>query len=162
MPKLSDDVAKVVSEAESSGGIMEEGWYEADLIEVQDKKNGEPMSGPNGPYWQWVFKLPADAERYAGWQQWLTTSLSERAAFKMNEVFAAFGADPSTDTDELVGKRVRIQVGTRTVQDGAAAGELRNTVKRVAPLDGDATPLKGTESVTGRPATTKGTDKNLF
>jgi hypothetical protein len=135
VPKLNDDVANQVNEAESTGGVMEEGIYEMYLKQVDDQKDGKPLMGEKGPYWNWTFVVPEDAERYKNWNQWLITSLSESAAFKLKEVFAAFGVSPDTDTDELIGKRVRVEVGVRTIQKGARAGEVANQVKTVYPLD---------------------------
>ncbi len=138
MPKLDENAAKTVADAESSGGLMEENIYEMILTEVTaTNKEGEPLVGPNGPYWNWTFTVPEDAPRYAKWNQWLITSLSDKAAWKLKETFEAFGATPDTDTDELIGKRVRVEVGVRTIQKGERKGELANQVKSVLPLDGD-------------------------
>lgn len=140
MAKLDADAARKVAEAESTGGVMEEGIQVTTLIEVQtEDKNGKPLVGPKGPYWIWVFKNPADAPRYAGWQHWLRTSLSEAAAFKMKEVFEAFGVPTDTDTDELIGRSVRVAVGQYTKQEGPNAGQLGNSVESVLPLDESAT-----------------------
>lgn len=149
MPKLNADKAKEVADSESTGGIMDDGIYEMLLkdVEVQD--------GPKGPYWKWTFKVPEDAPRYKGWQQWLNTSLSEAAVWKLKEVFDAFGAPTDTDTDELIGKRVRVVVGSRTIQKGKRAGEQGNQVEEVLALDavtdaeadarGDAKPVTDNE-----------------
>lgn len=135
MPQLDAEQAAATEEAESSGGLMEDGVYVMALIEVADQKNGEPLVGPKGPYWNWVFKVPEDAERYKGWQQWLTVSLSEAAAFKRKEVFDAFGVPASTNTDTLIGMLVRVEVGTRVIQQGTRMGDSVNFVKAVYPLD---------------------------
>lgn len=146
MPKLDDNAAKTVADAESTGGLMEEGIYEMVLTEVTaEGKDGQPLVGPSGPYWNWTFTIPEDAPRYAKWNQWMITSLSEKAAWKLKEVFAAFGVTPDTDTDDLIGKRVRVEVGTRTIQKGERAGEVANQVRSIMPLDGDAAPAAGTK-----------------
>lgn len=139
MPKLDSDAAKRVEDAESSGGLMEEGLYEMVLTEVTATgKDGKPLSGPAGPYWKWEFTVPEDAPRYPKWKQWVNTSLSEQAAWKLKEVFEAFGRTPDTDTDELIGQRVRVEVGTRTIQQGERTGEVANQVRSVLPLDPSA------------------------
>lgn len=131
MPRLDETAASRVEEAESSSGVMDEGIYEMTLISVEVKPGAE-----NGPYWKWTFKVPEDATKYAKWQQWLNTSLSERSAWKLKEVFEAFGVTPDTDTDDLIGQRVRVEVGQNTIQKGPRAGEVGNNVKKVLPLDG--------------------------
>lgn len=159
MPKLNAEVVQSVEEAESSGGLMEDGVYVMALIEVNDSKEGEPLMGPKGPYWNWTFKVPEDAERYKGWQQWLTTSLSEAAAFKLKEVFEAFGVSPDTDTDTLIGELVRIEVGTRVIQSGPRMGDSVNHVKGVYPLDPNAPKATASATKAGDKPATK---KNLF
>lgn len=132
MPRLDDSAASRVAEAETSSGVMDEGIYEMILIEVEAKE------GPNGPYWNWTFAVPEDAERYPKWRQWLVTSLSEKSAWRLKETFAAFGVDPDTDTDELIGQRVRAQIGQHTIQKGARAGEVGNNIKKLLPVDESA------------------------
>lgn len=129
MPKLDKDAATKVAEVESSTGIMDEGVYEMTLIEVQARP------GEKGPYWSWTFKMPEDAPRYGKWQQWLNTSLSEASAWKLKEVFDAFGVPTDTDTDELIGRKVRIKVVQTTAKTGKRAGELVNQVAEVLPLE---------------------------
>lgn len=149
MPRLNDDVANQVEEAESTGGLMEAGIYEMELVSVKDSKDGKPLEGPAGPYWVWDFQVPEDAERYKNWHQWVNTSLSEKAAFKLKEIFAAFGVSPNTDTDDLIGMRVRVDVGTRTIQSGPRIGEEANTVKAVYPLEDAPAATNGSAKPTG-------------
>lgn len=134
MPKLDDETAQAVAEAESSGGIMEEGIQESVLLEVT------VHDGKEHPYWKWTFQNPAEnadgtPHPYKNWKHWHITSLSPAASFKLNEAFEAFGVPSDTDTDELIGQRVRIVVGTRTVQAGKREGELANTVENLLPLE---------------------------
>lgn len=151
MPQLDPKLAQTVADTESSAQIMEEGFQETVLLEVKGDGNG-----PAGPYWTWVFKNPDDSLRYKGWQHWVITSLSPDAAWKMKETFEAFGVSPATNTDDLIGMRVRVEVGTYTVQKGPNAGELKNNVKKVLPLEGTATTAGAT---TGAKAST--TTKNF-
>lgn len=131
MPRLDENAANRVNEAEESSGIMDEGIYEMILTKV------ETASGDKGTYWKWTFKVPEDAPKYPKWNQWLNTSLSEASAWRLKEVFKAFGVTPDTDTDDLIGQRVRVEVGTTIIQKGPRTGEAGNQVKKVLPLSGD-------------------------
>lgn len=130
MPKLDETAATKVAETEEGSSVMEEGIYEMMLVSVEEKPGTD-----KGPYWNWTFQVPEDAAKYPKWRQWLITSLSEASAWRLKEVFKAFGVEPDTDTDELIGQRVRVQVGVRTIQGGARTGEIGNQVKKVMPLD---------------------------
>lgn len=129
MPRLDETAAQRVNEAETTSGVMDEGIYVMTLLEVEAKE------GPNGPYWNWTFVVPEDAEKYPKWRQWLVTSLSEKSAWRLKETFAAFGETPDVDTDDLIGRQVRAQIGQHTIQKGARAGEVGNNIKKLMPLD---------------------------
>ncbi len=130
MPKLDENAAQKVASAESTGGIMDEGIYEMTLTKV------EVATGPKGTYWKWEFTVPEDAPKFGKWKQWLNTSLSEAAAWRLKEVFEAFGTTPDADTDDLIGQSVRVEVGVNTIQSGPRTGEPGNNIKKVLPLDG--------------------------
>ncbi len=139
MPKLDDDAAKKVSEAESGSALMEEGIYEMVLTAcTAADKEGQPLKTDAGPYWSWEYTVPEDAERYAKRKVWDKTWLTDASAWKLQQVFEAFGVPTSTDTDELVKKsaRVLVEVNTYSIQKGPKAGEVRNGVKQVLPLAG--------------------------
>jgi hypothetical protein len=130
MPKLNPQAAKTTSEAESTGGLMDDGIYRMQLrsVKVSDKP------GPSGHfYWTWEFEVPADADQYPKRRQWATTSLSPEAAWKLKEVFDAFEVPVDTDTDELIGRYVDVEVGHRTISKGQRAGELANSVGKLFP-----------------------------
>lgn len=147
MPKLPEDVAKAASEAEDGFKPMEEGLYEVELLEVQTEKNGKPLAGKDSgvPYWNWVFQIPEDADRYKKRRFWVVTSLGESSAFKMKECFKAFGGDPLTgDTDDYVGQRCMARVGTYVQQTGRDADQVKNQIEQLMPKDGaDSAPAKG-------------------
>ncbi len=139
MPKLDGKAAEQVNQAESGATLIEEGTYEMVLTAVTATgKDNKPLVGPNGPYWKWELTFPEDAPRYAKRKQWVNTSLSESAAWKMKEHFDAFGVSADTDTDDLVaaGARCLVVIGTQTIQEGAQAGEVRNNPTKLLPLDG--------------------------
>ena len=60
-----------------------------------------------------------------------SASLSEAALWKLKETFDAFGEDPSTDTDELVGRRAKAIVIQRAIQSGARAGEIADQIDKL-------------------------------
>lgn len=129
MPQLPGDKAAQVAEAESNGGLIEDGLYEMYLKDVEEAQGGK------GPYWKWTFAFPEDAPQYKNWHQWLNTSLTPESAWRLKEAFDAFGVPTDTDTDTLVGKRVLVSIGSQTAQAGARKGELVNFIRNLHPLD---------------------------
>lgn len=136
MPKLPQEEAAAVDEQEvQSFEALPEGIYLASLIEV------EVRPGNVADYWSWSFGdlVLMDVEPpkpYPG-RQWVNTSLSENARWKMKEVFEAFGVSPDTDTDELIGEPVRLVVTQRVIEKGAKMGQLGNNVDAVLPAEPD-------------------------
>lgn len=131
MPKLNNDTSAKVDAAESEFNPVEEGIYVLQLREDVSVKEG-----PAGPYWAWSFEIP-EGEEKAGRRFFHNTSLSEQAFFKLKETFGAFGVPTNTDTEDLVGKRVKGHVVIKTIQKGTRAGELGNEIKTLYPLDHD-------------------------
>jgi hypothetical protein len=137
MAKLPAAKAKSVNENEgSSFEPMPEGKYTLSLSDVDASKEG-----PAGPYWSWEFSVLD--EGYTNRKLWVNTSLSADAEWKLKETFEAFGAAPDTDTDELIGQPVTAIVTIRTIQKGAKAGELTNSVDTLLPFDGDVGSSEG-------------------
>ena len=134
MPKLDDNTADAVRNDDGSN-LIQEGVYEMILTAVSatDSK-GEPLVGSNGPAWSWEFTMPEDAERYAKRKVWAYTALE--AAWLLKRYFDAFGVGPDTDTDDLIGRRVLVEVSTYTRKSGEKTGEIANSVKSLLPLDG--------------------------
>lgn len=131
MAKLNKDLAKKTDEQESgSFDALDPGPYICKLnaVKVSDKP------GPSGAhYWTWEFEVAYGDHK--GRRFWTNTSLSEKALFKLKEVFDAFGYTTDSDTDEMIGEKVKLIV-TKTIQDqGANAGQFRNEVARVLPFD---------------------------
>lgn len=139
MPKLQDDVASKVDQAEDGFLPVEEGIYILSLKADVDVKDGDA-----GPYWRWTFEVPethpdADGveqpQEKAGRRFWTNTSLSAQAFFKLKETFAAFGVPTNTDTEDLVGRRVKAHIIIKTIQGGQRKGELGNEISKLYPLD---------------------------
>lgn len=127
MPKLNSATATKVEEAEGGNfEAMPEGIYNAVLDgEV------EQADGANGVYWKWTFKITD--EGYDGRNAWLNTSLSEKAMWKLKEVFEAFGVAADTDTDDLIGKPVKLMIVQKIIGGGNRKGETGNEIRQVLP-----------------------------
>lgn len=133
MAKLDKKTAKKVDEQESSSfDALPAGPYVCKLANV--KVSPEP--GPSGAhYWTWEFTVAVGD--FKNRKLWVNTSLSEKALFKMKEVFDAFGYTTDSDTDEMVGEVVKLIVSQRIQEKGSRKGELTNDVERVLAYDGD-------------------------
>ncbi len=130
MPKLNKSQAKEVGDASGGFEPLEDGVYHARLRGVEVSDN----AGKSGfHYWKWEFEVVE--EPYINRRLWTNTSLAPTAAFKLKEMFDAFGVDTDTDTDELCGQIVRLVVKTTTIQEGTRKGELSNEIERVSPAD---------------------------
>lgn len=128
MPKLSTATASKVEEAESLDfEPMPEDIYEAVLAEEV-----ELAEGPNGPYWKWTFKITTSG--YETRKQFVNTSLSEKALWKLKEMFEAFGVSADTDTEDLIGQPVKLMIVQRVIAKGARSGEVGNEVRQVLPI----------------------------
>lgn len=154
MPKLAAKDRKKVSKAEAVGGGFEPlkpGKYVASLSNVEAKTsgNGNPMwvaefneihdlDGDKKPGRQWYQMMlpttdtpPDDYEKGAEkWEQYQSL-----CAGRLKGFFEAFGFSEDSDTDEMIGERVVLQIGVRTIQTGARKGEQTNNVNNVLPLD---------------------------
>jgi hypothetical protein len=143
MPRLSKAKAKSVAAQEGQGEIqvLPPGLYRAKLRDVNDKQ------GAKGTYWEWVFEI---TQRGPGKGQlaWENTSLTEAAEYKMKQVFDAFGVPATTDTEDLIGREVMLQMDVRTISKGPRMGEERNEIKIVLPLtDADQDDLSEDEDI---------------
>lgn len=134
MAKLNQQVAEQVDSAEDGFKPIPEDVYIVQLM--QDVEVGE---GKRGPYWKWAFEIPAQHEGedlpHAGRRFWTNTSLSSESFWKLKEAFTAFGVPTDTDTEDLVGKRVKALIGVEVAKGGSRAGEPVNTIKKLLPLD---------------------------
>ncbi len=138
MPQLSADVAQKAAEAEGQDFEL----LPEDIYEVLLKQDVTIEEGAKGPYWQWIFAIPEGLE-HANRQFWVNTSLGDNALWKLNEVFAAFGVPTSTNTEDLVGRRVKVVVVQKIATAGKKKGEMVNEVKQVLPLS-DTAPAAAT------------------
>jgi hypothetical protein len=133
MPKLNKKQQQTVDKAE--GGTFEPlpaGRYVATLQKVEVKP------GNVADQWSWEFGNIVDTEgQKRPGRQWVNTSLSEKAAWKMKEVFEALGYSLDSDTDEMIGEKAVLHLKVEIAERGARQGEKVNRVDRVAPYDED-------------------------
>lgn len=131
MPKLTSDQAQSVEEAESREfELLDIGTYLGALNAVTE----EP--GKEFTYWVWEFVLVGDAEGNDlenTAKLWENTSLSPKAAFRLKAMFEAFEVPADTDTDELLGRYVWIDVGQEVQKEGKNQGKLRNVFLSASP-----------------------------
>lgn len=136
MPKLLPDAAAKVEAVEDGFKPMPEGVYILQL-----REDVEIKEGPQGPYWKWSFEVPkehdGEEQPNSGRRLFTNTSLSDDSYWKLKEVFKAFGVATDTDTEDLVGKRVKAVVVIRPIGGGARKGELTNDISKLHPLDYD-------------------------
>jgi hypothetical protein len=131
MAKLNKKMQEQTEKASSGFEPMPDGVYHFRLRDVDATR-----SGPKGPYWSWEYECVE--EPHVGRRQWNNTSLSEAAAFKMQETYKAFEVPLDTDTDDMIGGIVRLQLSTRTIQaPSPRAGEMTNQVEKVLTKDSD-------------------------
>lgn len=132
MAQLNAETASKVEAAEDGFKLLDPHIAILQLI-----ADVEVKQGAKGDYWQWDFQTVEGSEIGSGRKWKYRTSLSDAAFFKLKELFLAFGVPTSTNTDELVGKKVRAEIVVKTIGgDSARAGELTNEIKSLLPLDG--------------------------
>lgn len=159
MPKLAAKDRKKVEKAEAVSGEfkpMPPGKYVGTLQAVEAKS-----SAAGNPMWVAEFGDIVDLEEEAQpgrlWynlnlpttdtppedyvpkgkkskeESWAT--YQQLCSGRIKSFFEAFGYTVDTDTDEMIGEQVVLQVGVRTIQNGNRKGEQTNSVNGVAALD---------------------------
>lgn len=125
MPKLGGEKAQAVKKAGEEAGdqqLLQPGVYEVKLTTVKSQKSqaGDPM-------WVWHFKTVKPLKN-VGIREF--TSLSEESLWKLAQVFGAFGVEPDTDTDELLGDKIKVEIDIEIAQRGKLKGKEVNTITR--------------------------------
>lgn len=154
MPRLAKGLAKTVADAEAVTGAFElikPGKYIATLKQVESK-----TSGTGKPGWNWEFGdiLDLEGKKVPG-RQWLWTMLpgakapkdessdeykkwetSERlSAGRIKGIFEAFGFETDSDTDEMLGEKIVLQIGIQTIKAGPKKGEEQNYIVKLIPFN---------------------------
>lgn len=135
MPKLNPKQQKVVDAAESGGFLKPTGRYLGTLVKVEEKP------GRVAPQWSWRFEsLVLEDQGPTGGALFVNTSLSDKAAWKMKEVFEALGYSSDSDTDEMIGEKAVLIVIQEKQTEGQNAGQMVNRVTKVEPYLEDEMP----------------------
>lgn len=135
MPKLNKKQAKQAAEAEDLQMLVDPGPYACVLNKVETK------TGQAGEYWEWEFSIQEDADGNkidGGPRIWENTSLSEKAIFRVKQMFEAFEVPMDTDTDDLCGTWIGINVGQEVAKQGSRQGQLRNIFLSAFPISDDS------------------------
>lgn len=124
MPKLSSDTAKKVSNAEGGSGfqLMTPGIYTLKLTEVE-----ATTSKADNPMWIWQFQVSGG--QFNGVELREYTVITDKALWKLNSIFQAFGVPASTHTDDLIGKTVRASIENEVISQGRLKGEQTNRIR---------------------------------
>lgn len=144
MPQLDPNTQQRAEEAKPwgdepmGGGLLPEGWYIAELIDVEDK-------GGDNRRWDWTFSrlreydLPNRkvGESRAGRCWWTTTDTPESVG-KINATFAAFDAPLTEDTNNLLGEEVLVYLAIEIARKGKRQGEERNAMTAIKAIPADA------------------------
>ncbi len=129
MPKLLMDKANEVREAAANEGLsgkyafLPEGRYRFKLMDVQDgqSKKGDRM-------WTWEFRVVSyvSGDGIPRWEDKVVdiserefryyTVIKDNTLWDLARIFDAFKADPGTDTAELIGEEVIVDI-RHVVQD---------------------------------------------
>jgi hypothetical protein len=137
VPKLNDEVAAKVAGAANPMGLVDDGIYLARLDEDVTVK-----AATNSDMWLWPFVLvPTEGVPFGNKKVTHRTWTSEASFWRLKETFDAFGVSTSTDTNDLVGKTVRLHMTQKEdykgeLDDETGLVKLVNDVKAILPADG--------------------------
>lgn len=133
MPKLSPEMAKKAADADtgSSFVLLPIGNYRLRLTEVEATVT---KSDKKDPMWVWKFDVVEPAQ-WAGKSYWERTVLTEKAMWKLHQVFSAFEAQPDVHTDDLIGQEVVAFLDQRVIGGGQRKGQLANELRDFLPKD---------------------------
>lgn len=118
MPKLSKANASAAKKAaaENPFALLPDGYYKAKLVEV---KGGKSSKGDH--MWTWLFKVEKkDLREY--------TVIKDTMMWKLGQIFEAFGVSADTDTEELVGKTITVEVGSEMFDGKKGPREVNRIV----------------------------------
>lgn len=152
MPRLNSAKAAEVKKAGEEGAfpVFPVGLTKLKLTDVT---SGSSRAGD--PMWTWQFKYvefldvytpepgeehkPHPTERYAGKKVTYFTVLRDDLLWDLDRVFAAFDAEPDTDTDDLVGDEIVVMMDQAMIEKGRSKGQIGNNITQFYTVkDGEA------------------------
>lgn len=155
MPKLAPKRAAEVKKAGEVGNkfsLLEEGRYLARLIDVESgTSKPKPPATEGKPMWTWKFETiqfldGASDGSHEGKELRYWTVIVDEQLWDLDKMFAAFDAEPDTDTDDLINDKVVLMVIQEVIRGGKRAGQMGNTISEVLPLK-DASKVSEFETV---------------
>lgn len=142
MPKLNAAKAAEVKKAGEEGSkfvLLPEGLYRVKLTDVESTE-----SAKGKPMWVWKFETVAflggetDSSN-KGKELWYRTVIQDNTLWDLDRVFAAFDAEPDTDTDDLCGDEIVVMVEQELITGGKSKGKMGNSITDFFTLaDGEA------------------------
>lgn len=157
MPKLNSTKAAEVRKAGEEGSkftLLPIGKYRVRLTDVESTTaRPKPPAKEGNPMWVWKFEtvefLDAepndDADLTIGKEQWYRTVIQDNTLWDLDRVFAAFGAEPDTDTDDLVGDEIVVMIDQAVIGAGKRKGQMGNEITDFFTL-ADGLPADRTEA----------------
>lgn len=136
MPKLNPTKAAEVKKAGEEGSkftLLPIGFFVVKLTDVEgtESAKGKPM-------WVWKFEtreylsgqplVDGKEMNPVGKEVWYRTVIQENTLWDLDRVFAAFDAEPDTDTDELVGDEIVVMIDQSVITGGKSKGKMGNEI----------------------------------
>lgn len=134
MPRLPADLAESADEAAQSSGDfqpLEFGVYTARLSKCDAGRTRDGKKAMWKLEFDQIFDL--DGEKCSG-RLWSNITLEESVNWKIAQFFGAFGVPTTTDTDDLINTRIRLEVSKRPQTVGKNAGKEVNDIDRFSSL----------------------------
>ena len=140
MAQLGSELSAKVDAAVDPTGLIDEGIYLARLNDKVKVWDGKTVT------WAWPFVIEAEAngaaQKFAGRKIDHKTWISDAAFFRLKATFDAFGVPSSTDTDELIGKQVRLKITVKDdyrgeIDDETGLVKQVNDVREVMSAEGN-------------------------
>lgn len=142
MPSLPSALQSSANDAAASGGdfkALDPGVYTARLSKVDVKQTRGNDKNPPSPMWALEFDQVYDlnGDKCTG-RLWTNLVLIDAVAWKIGQFYGAFGVPTSTDAEEMINYRIRLEVSQRVQTVGKNAGKTINEIYRFAELaEGD-------------------------
>lgn len=134
MPSLPQELLEPTQEAAETSGdftAMDPGVYTARL----GKCDADRTRDGKKAMWKLEFDQIYDLDgTKKGGRLWSNITLEESVAWKIAQFFAAFGVPTSTNTDEMINVRCRLEVSKRVQEFGKNKGKEVNDIDRFVAL----------------------------
>lgn len=131
MPKLNPTKAQEVKKAGEEGSkftLLPIGKFRVKLTDVEstESRAGKPM-------WVWKFETVEHLDGTTdgsnkGKELWYRTVIQDNTLWDLDRVFAAFDAEPDTDTDDIIGDEIVVMVDQEMINGGKSKGKMGNTI----------------------------------